>query len=88
MRQLLFPSFVLILVGTIFGVDGKLVKVSSGGELQSALDSARPGDTIQLNSGVYEGDYVASGDGPITVTGITLIIYSRYAFILHLYSTR
>jgi hypothetical protein len=69
MRQLLFPSFALLLMGCIFGVDGKLVKVSSGGELQSALDSARPGDTIQLNSGVYEGDYVASGDGPITVTG-------------------
>ncbi|XP_021964037.1 uncharacterized protein LOC110859395 [Folsomia candida] len=69
MRTVLATSFFIALVSSLGQVEGAIKKVSSSAELQSALDGARPGDTIQLASGVYEGDYVASGDGPVTVTG-------------------
>lgn len=56
-------------------VIGALKKVSSSGELQSTMDSASPGDTIQLAPAVFMGEFTASKDGadgsPITITGDT-----------------
>ncbi|MGO9781637.1 MAG: hypothetical protein ACLPQY_18020 [Streptosporangiaceae bacterium] len=47
--------------------------VSSASALTSALASARPGETIVLAAGVYQGDFVASQSGtsgaPITLCG-------------------
>jgi hypothetical protein len=50
MKQLLISSCVLSFFVIILQVDGALKKVSSGSELQSALDSAKPGDTIILSN--------------------------------------
>jgi len=76
MRNILFPSsslfYILVLLLVQSGY-GALKKVSSPGELQSALDSASPGDTIQLAPAVFMGEFTASKDGtessPIIVTG-------------------
>lgn len=76
MRNLIFFSRTSILCVTLLlaqSVIGALRKVSSPGELQSALDSASPGDTIQLAPAVFMGEFTASKDGtessPIIVTG-------------------
>jgi hypothetical protein len=49
------------------------VAVSTAAELSHALSSARPGQTIVLRPGVYEGNFVASTPGtaaaPITLCG-------------------
>jgi hypothetical protein len=62
-------ALILSFLVTIDMSYGALRKVSSSSELQSALDSASPGDTIQLAPTVFMGDFVASKDGPITITG-------------------
>jgi hypothetical protein len=52
---------------------GRVTRVSTAGGLQSALSAARPGTTIVLAPGAYQGDFVATGSGtraaPITVCG-------------------
>jgi len=60
---------ILLVVTVVHEGSGALRKVSSSGELQSALDSASPGDTIQLAPATFVGDFVASKNGPITITG-------------------
>jgi len=60
---------VILFALSIHEGSGALKKVGTSGELQSALDSASPGDTIQLAPAVFMGDFVASKDGPITITG-------------------
>lgn len=51
----------------------KLVKVSTAKELKDALANARPGDSIVLADGVYEGKFVIAQSGteakPVTVSG-------------------
>ncbi|CAL8098892.1 unnamed protein product [Orchesella dallaii] len=68
--SILSSILILLLVQNGYGA---LRKVSSPGELQNALDTASPGDTIQLAPAVFMGDFIASRDGtessPITVTG-------------------
>jgi len=49
--------------------DGKLIKVGSEAELQSALDTAGGGDTVQMLPKVYKGDFVISSNGPATLVG-------------------
>lgn len=68
MGLLTIISLGVLLLGP-FVAEGAIKKVSSSGELESALASARPYDTIQLANGVYQGDFVISSDGPITLTG-------------------
>ena len=50
---------------------GSVIEVGSGGDLQNALEQARPGDTIILQAGaVYEGPFtlpVKSGNEFITI---------------------
>ncbi|ONH25396.1 Ig-like domain-containing protein [Pseudofrankia asymbiotica] len=51
----------------------RTVKVSTSGELTSALAAAKPGDLIQLADGVYKGNFVGDRPGtaaaPVTVRG-------------------
>jgi hypothetical protein len=51
------------------------VEVSTGKELEKALEDARPGDVIGLAPGRYEGEFVLAAKGeakqPITVCGTT-----------------
>src|SRR5690242_17177705 len=50
---------------------GSVIEVAAGGDLQNALEQARPGDTITLQAGaVYEGPFtlpVKSGNQFITI---------------------
>ena len=50
---------------------GKVIRVSAGGDLQAALDAAKPGDTVELQAGAtYEGSFVLrpkEGEGWIVV---------------------
>lgn len=52
------------------------VTVAGGGDLQAAIDEARPGDVIRLEAGaVFTGNYVLrakAGDDPITIRTSTL----------------
>lgn len=49
------------------------IQVSNTGELSNALNSANPGDTIQLADGTYRGSWEPTRSGspgnPITITG-------------------
>jgi hypothetical protein len=58
--------------GGLCGSSGH-VFVSSAGELRNALASARPGETIVLAAGTYDGDFALSRSGtqstPITLCG-------------------
>lgn len=53
--------------------DGSTVDVSTAAQLQAALAGARPGQTIRLAPGVYDGSFIGTTPGtaaaPITVTG-------------------
>jgi len=62
---------ILLVLSLSIPAHGALKKVSSPSELQSALDTAKAGDTIQLAPAVFMGEFTASKDGPITVTGDT-----------------
>ncbi|MFC5008527.1 cellulose binding domain-containing protein [Dactylosporangium cerinum] len=52
---------------------GSTVDVSTAAQLQAALAGARPGQTIRLAPGVYDGSFIGTTPGtaaaPITVTG-------------------
>ncbi|WP_238019773.1 cellulose binding domain-containing protein [Dactylosporangium sp. AC04546] len=52
---------------------GTIVDVSTAAQLSSAMAAARPGQTIRLAPGTYDGSFigtaVATGAAPITVTG-------------------
>ncbi|MEU3462848.1 right-handed parallel beta-helix repeat-containing protein [Streptomyces sp. NPDC006733] len=51
----------------------RTVNVSSAAQLTAALADAKPGDTIKLANGTYQGQFKATADGttssPITLTG-------------------
>ena len=47
---------------------GAVHVVQEGDDLQAILNSAQPGDTVQLSSGEFEGQFVVEVDG-ITLTG-------------------
>lgn len=51
----------------------KAIYVATASELKAALSNARPGDSIVLKDGVYEGKFVVAGSGtaakPISLTG-------------------
>jgi parallel beta-helix repeat protein len=49
--------------------EAKIIKPASSAELQSALDTAGPGDTVQMLPMVYQGDFVISSNGPATLVG-------------------
>jgi pectate lyase len=59
--------------GASGGSCGSGTRVSSAGDLRSALANARPGETIILAPGVYQGDFQATVSGtaatPITLCG-------------------
>ena len=59
--------------GASGGSCGSGTRVSSVGDLRSALANARPGETIILAPGVYQGDFQATVSGtsaaPITLCG-------------------
>ncbi|HET7617693.1 MAG TPA: hypothetical protein VF159_08235 [Gemmatimonadaceae bacterium] len=52
-------------------VDPRTIDVPANGDLQAALDAARPGDVVALAPGaIYTGNFVlpaSAGDGPITL---------------------
>jgi hypothetical protein len=52
---------------------GRTISVSTPAQLTAALANARPGDTIALSAGTYEGAFYATTSGtvsaPITLTG-------------------
>jgi hypothetical protein len=60
-------------LGASGGSCGSGARVSSAGDLRSALANARPGETIILAPGVYQGDFQATASGtsaaPITLCG-------------------
>jgi hypothetical protein len=71
MRHALF--FAVLLAATAVGPVGSSVTVGAGGDLQQALNAARPGDTIFLDRGAaFTGNFVlpartAGADAVITV---------------------
>jgi len=62
---------------------GPVVRVGNAAELQAALAAARPGQTIRLAAGRYEGSFIARTPGtaaaPITLTGPRTAILSNVA---------
>jgi hypothetical protein len=64
------------------------IPVGSPDELARALASAKPGDTIQLAPGNYDGAFVATAKGapeaPITLTGTPQSVLSSSDYGLHL----
>lgn len=71
------------------GAAPRTVAVSSADELARALAAAKPGDTIRLAAGTYEGDFTATADGtpaePITLTGTADAVLSNHGgYGLHL----
>jgi hypothetical protein len=66
--------------------------VSTAAELSRALSAAHPGETIMLNPGVYQGEFVASTSGqagaPITMCGSRSAVLEgesiRHGYVLHL----
>lgn len=76
-------------VSTVANAGPDTIPVSSAGELAAALADAEPGDTIQLASGNYEGDFVATAKGtaaaPITLNGtVQSVLSSSDGYGLHL----
>lgn len=43
--------------------NGKIINVSSGGNVQSAVNSAKPGDTVVVASGTYSSGFTVSKSG-------------------------
>ncbi|CAG7716814.1 unnamed protein product [Allacma fusca] len=64
----------IVLIASGYSAQARIVKAGPA-ELQSALDSASPGDTIQLLPTTYNGEYFINKDAspnvPITLTGDT-----------------
>jgi hypothetical protein len=62
---------------------GSVVQVSTASQLSSALTKAVPGETIQLASGTYTGEFSPAVNGtaaaPITLTGPSTAILSGYS---------
>ncbi|MFP5261812.1 MAG: hypothetical protein ACLGJB_07895, partial [Blastocatellia bacterium] len=60
---------------TLVPSDGRKIEVAAGGDLQAALDSARPGDVISLEAGaVFTGNFILPnkrGEGWITIRSST-----------------
>ncbi|HEX8088902.1 MAG TPA: hypothetical protein VF762_08625, partial [Blastocatellia bacterium] len=60
---------------TLVPSDGKTIEVAAGGDLQAALDSARPGDVISLEAGaVFTGNFILPNkrdEGWITIRSST-----------------
>jgi hypothetical protein len=62
---------------------GSVIDVGTAGQLQAALADARPGQTIRLAPGTYEGSFLArtagTAEAPITVTGPREAVVSNLA---------
>jgi hypothetical protein len=60
---------------TLVPSDGRTIEVAAGGDLQAALDSARPGDVISLEAGaVFTGNFILPnkrGVGWVTIRSST-----------------
>ncbi|HWM35757.1 MAG TPA: right-handed parallel beta-helix repeat-containing protein [Streptomyces sp.] len=66
-----------------------VIDVSDAGELNNALATAEPGDTIELADGTYQGNFettrAGSGGAPITLTGSTdAVLTASGGYGLHL----
>lgn len=56
---------ILLLVGLKLSEADRIIKPGSSAELQSALDNASQGDTIQMLPMVYKGDFTITKDGGV-----------------------
>jgi hypothetical protein len=70
-------------IPTPTGPGGRTVTVSTPTQLTAALAGARPGDTISLAAGTYDGAFYATASGtasaPITLTGPGTAVLSNAA---------
>ena len=78
--------------GTAQGCPAHGLAVASASQLTGALASARPGETITLAPGTYQGDFTASRSGtrsaPITLCGSRRAVLAgpdiRHGYVLYL----
>jgi hypothetical protein len=70
---------------TVGSSAGRLVRVSTGAELEAAMANARPGDTIRMADGVYRAEPVSTVSGtpraPITLTGSRRAVIVNGTFV-------
>ncbi len=64
---MLILSVLLLLSNGILSVSATLIIVQDGENLQQAMDDAAPGDTLQVESGTYVGNFVVRK--PLTLLG-------------------
>ncbi|MBB5159006.1 right-handed parallel beta-helix repeat-containing protein [Saccharopolyspora phatthalungensis] len=94
-----FRSAVLVSMGVALGLaagatkaasaDPGMIPVGSAAELRAALGAAKPGDTIRLAPGNYDGSFVATAKGtaeaPITLMGpLAAVLSNGSGYGLHL----
>ncbi|MCV2370602.1 nitrous oxide reductase family maturation protein NosD [Roseateles oligotrophus] len=61
-------ALLLLLLGAALGAQAATVRVAPGAALQQAIDSAQPGDTVEIERGHYLGNFTV--DKALTLRGI------------------
>ena len=67
-RSLLLPIMILLLAAR--SSMSEVIQVPLGGDIQAAIDSAQPDDTIQLEAGTYEISSTLVTNVPLTLIGV------------------
>lgn len=66
-RRILTASTLLAVVLTAAGAGAATIQVTAGGDLQAAINAARPGDVIELQpAAIYSGNFVLPDKGATT----------------------
>ena len=68
MRKLLHLPLTLLLLALLVNAHAATLRVQSGQSLQQAIHSARAGDVLEIERGLYTGNFVV--DKPLTLRGI------------------